>query len=58
MLDGSKWGKQKDEGYLSASDEEILPLEGLSEEEDEEEEEEEEEDEEADEDDEDLEPTL
>jgi len=42
MLDGSKWGKQKDEGYLSASDEEILPLEGLSEEEDEEEEEEEE----------------
>lgn len=38
MLDGSKWGKQKDEGYMSASDEEILPLEGLSEDEDEDEE--------------------
>src|SRR5271163_1927461 len=37
MLDGSKWGKKKDEGYMSASDEEILPLEGLSEDEDEDE---------------------
>ena len=34
MLDGSKWGKQNDDGHMSASDEEILPLEGLSEEED------------------------
>ena len=39
MLDGSKWGKKKDEGYMSASDEEILPLQGLSEDEDEEEDE-------------------
>src|SRR5277367_6615498 len=42
MLDGSKWGKKKDEGYMSASDEEILPLEGLSEDEDEDEDEDEE----------------
>src|SRR5271154_1181396 len=31
MLDGSKWGRQKDGGHMSASDEEILPLEGLTE---------------------------
>jgi U3 small nucleolar RNA-associated protein 3 len=31
MLDGSKWGRQKDDGHMSASDEEILPLEGLAE---------------------------
>lgn len=33
MLDGSKWGRKKDDGYVSVSDEEILPLEGLSDEE-------------------------
>ena len=43
MLDGSKWGKKKDEGYMSASDEEILPLQGLSEDEDEEDEDDDEE---------------
>ena len=33
MLDGSKWGAEKKTDYMSASDEEILPLEGLSDEE-------------------------
>lgn len=32
MLDGSKWGRQKDSDVMSASDEEILPLDGLSDE--------------------------
>ena len=40
MLDGSKWGRKKDDGYMSASDEEILPLEGLSDEESEDDDEE------------------
>ncbi len=40
MLDGSKWGRKKDDGYVSASDEEILPLEGLSDEESEDDDEE------------------
>jgi len=33
MLDGSKWAIRKEDDLLSASDEEILPLDGLSEEE-------------------------
>jgi U3 small nucleolar RNA-associated protein 3 len=35
MLDGSKYGQRDDGDYLSASDEEILPLEGISDESDE-----------------------
>lgn len=34
MLDGSKYGRKTNDDYLSASDEEILPLEGLSDEDD------------------------
>ena len=30
MLEGSKYGRKQDDGYVSASDEEILPLEGIS----------------------------
>jgi U3 small nucleolar RNA-associated protein 3 len=37
MLDGSRYGRRKDEDYMSASDEEILPLEGLSDEDEDEE---------------------
>ena len=36
MLDGSKYGRKADDDYISASDEELLPLEGLSDEESEE----------------------
>jgi len=37
MLDGSKYGRKEDADYMSASEEEILPLEGLSDESDEDE---------------------
>lgn len=47
MLDGSKYGRKQDDDYISASDEEILPLEGLSSEDDEDSEDEDEDDEEV-----------
>lgn len=45
MLEGSKWGQKKDQDYMSASDEEILPLGNISESEEEDDEEEGDEDE-------------
>jgi U3 small nucleolar RNA-associated protein 3 len=40
MLEGSKWGRKKDHDYMSASDEEILPLGNVSESEEEDDDEE------------------